>query len=183
MSESKNNELIQSIHNLSDDISDIVIREQQVMNDDLDRMSNMLREAARNLRECFSAMSNQLAQQSAELRTRSAQAKNDTDIQNLLSTTNEISSHVGNAVRALQFEDILQQLIGHSRLRASEIEKMFVTMHQQVEGLYESEDQDNTEIMSVLKKCQEDIEAVRDALNLSNPVKQESLDKGDVELF
>ncbi len=177
---------MQSLHALSDDVCHIVIREQQVMGSDLERMSKMLREAAGDLRACFGTMSYQLAQQSAELRKCAVQVQqheDESDIEHLLLTTNEISSSVGNAVRALQFEDILQQLINHACLRVGEIEKMFVAIHEQVEVLYQSTGQDSAEIMSVLKKCRADIAAVSHAMQLSNPVKQQSLDKGDVELF
>jgi len=186
MVDNNDNGLLHSIHNLSDDVSAIVVREQQVMDAELLRMSSLIQEAASNLRQCFSSMSEQITLQSAQLCLRSAEAQGtglDEETQCLLSTTNNISEHVGTAVRALQFEDIIQQLISHSRSRANEMEKMFVSIHSQIDKLYNSENQAMEEIIVSLKTCQDEINAIRDALQLNNPVKQQTLDKGDVELF
>jgi len=184
MVDNNDNGLLHSIHNLSDDVSAIVVREQQVMDAELLRMSSLIQEAASNLRQCFSSMSEQITLQSAQLCLRSAEAQDlDKDTQCLLSTTNNISEHVGTAVRALQFEDIIQQLISHSRSRANEMEKMFVSIHSQIDKLYNSENQAMEEIIVSLKTCQDEINAIREALQLNNPVKQQTLDKGDVELF
>ena len=182
MVDNNDNGLLHSIHNLSDDVSGIVVREQQVMDEELCRMSDLIQEAASKLRQCFSSMSEQITLQSAQLCLRSAEDL-DKDTQCLLSTTNNISEHVGTAVRALQFEDIIQQLISHSRSRANEMEKMFVSIHSQIDKLYNSENQAMEEIIVSLKTCQDEINAIREALQLNNPVKQQSLDKGDVELF
>lgn len=186
----KNQEILDlqgTLHNLSDDLSRLVITEQQALNGDLARMSNLLREAAHNLRECFSAMSNQLTQQSAQLRQRQSRGADgkpvNKDIESLLSSTNEISSHVAQAVRALQFEDILQQMIGYSRQRTSQIESVFTLVQNQIEDLKDVSREDKDRILEVLRICQDEIAEVQQVLNVSSPVKQSSLKGGDVELF
>ena len=130
-------------------------------------------------------MSNQLTQQSAQLRQRrGADGKPvNKDIESLLSRTNEISSHVAQAVRALQFEDILQQMIGYSRQRTSQIENVFTLIHRQIEDLKTISREDKDRILEVLRICQKEIAEVQQVLNVTNPVKQDSLKGGDVELF
>ena len=180
-------ELQNTLHNLSEDLSRLVITEQRALGGDLARMSNLLKEAAHNLRDCFSAMSNQLTEQSAQLRRRQSRSVDgnpaNKDIESLLSSTNEISSHVATAVRALQFEDILQQMIGHSRKRISQIENVFTLVQKQIEGLKDIKQEDKDRILSVLRTCQDEIAEVQQVLNVTSPVKQESLKSGDVELF
>ena len=180
-------ELQSTLHSLSADLSRLVITEQRALNGDLARMSNLLREAAHNLRDCFSAMSNQLTEQSAQLRRRQSRGADgkpvSKDIESLLSSTNEISSHVAKAVRALQFEDILQQMIGHSRQRISQIENVFTLVQKQIEELKGVSREEKDRILKVLRICQDEIAEVQQILNVTSPVKQESLKSGDVELF
>lgn len=183
----KIHDLQSTLHNLSGDLSRLVITEQRVLNGDLARMSNLLREAAHNLRDCFSAMSNQLTDQSAQLRRRQFRGADgkpaSKDIESLLSSTNEISAHVAKAVRALQFEDILQQMIGHSRKRISQIESVFTLVQNQIEDLKDVSREDKDRILNVLRVCQDEIAEIQQILNIASPVKQDSLKSGDVELF
>ena len=182
---SQSEALRQTIDKVADNVSQLVIQEQQAMNDDFIRMSDILQEAAKNLRDCFSEMSNQLAKQSARLRTKNNaqhQPSND-NMRALMSTTSEMSLHVGKAIRSLQFEDIMQQMISHSRRRAEEIEKLFAVLTSHISGLSADATLRPEQIIEILENCLTDIHAVEQALDLKNPVKQQSLAQGDVELF
>jgi len=156
--------LRQSLNAIADDICQIVIREQQVMYDDFTRMAAILKEASKNLRECFGEMNNHLARQS--------QAPSD-DIDTLSSMV----------VRSLQFEDIMQQMIIHSRRRAEEIERLFVLLTMHMKELDKRNTENPEEILKMLSKCVTDIDVVKRALSLESPVKHMNLNQGDIELF
>lgn len=177
--------LRQTIDKVAEKVSQLVIQEQQAMNDDLVRMSDIVREAAENLRDCFNEMSKQLARQSAQLRAgnnKNNQASNE-NMQALMLTTSEISLHIGKAIRSLQFEDIMQQMIHHSRRRTDEIEKLFVVLTSHISDLDADETPNTEHIIETLENCLTDINAVKQALDLKNPVKQQSLAEGEVEFF
>jgi hypothetical protein len=187
MSKSDNSKLNDSLHELSCDVSQLVIREQQLMNEELLRMSKLLEEAATSLRQCFTVMGQQLEQQASLLQQRDpnvqVERRKDTSKEELLLATSEIGSYVGQAVRALQFEDIIQQLIGHSRRRAEEIEKMFVGLQARINDMQEYDARDLEQVLAVLDRCHKELATVKEALTIANPVKQQSLEKGDVILF
>ena len=179
--------LRQTLDKVADDVSQLVIQEQQAMNRDFIRMSAIVQEAAENLRECFVEMSEQLLiKQSVQLRVKNNANNNlpaDDNMQALLSTTHEISSHISKAIRSLQFEDIMQQMLSHSRWRAEEIEKLFVALTDRISGLRSDKTLSPGQIIEILENCLTDIHAVEQALDLKSPVKQRSLAQGDVEIF
>ena len=175
------------LHELSNEVSLLVINEQKTLDDELQRISSILQEAVVNLRKCFDVMSTQISQQSAQIRASmlliSAENQENDDFKEILTTTNQISSNVSMAVRALQFEDIVQQLIGHSRHRIDALEKMFREIQDRVNQLSENKVSEYSMILSELEACQLDIKKIKDKLNKQSPVTQSSLEKGDFTLF
>ena len=175
------------MHELSCDVSQLVIREQQLLNEELLRMSRLLQEAATNLRQCFTVMGQQLDRQASLLKQRDTaiqvERRKDAGHEELLMATTEFGSYIGQAVRALQFEDIIQQIIRHSRLRAVEIEKMFAGLQGQINNMREYDVRDLEKVLAVLQRCHQEIATVKGALTIANPVTQQSLEQGDVTLF
>jgi hypothetical protein len=147
----------------------------------------LLQEAAVNLRQCFTVMSQQLEHQSSVLMQQQAaipvERRKDSAKAELLLATTEIGAYIGQAVRALQFEDIIQQLIDHSRRRALEIEKMFGGLQARINDMREYDARDMDKVLSVLERCHKELATVKEALTIANPVKQHTLEKGDVTLF
>jgi len=184
---SDNMKLNDSLHELSCDVSQLVIREQQLLNEELLRMSRLLQEAATNLRQCFTVMGLQLDHQASLLRQKQpaipVERRKNSNKEELLLATTEIGSYIGQAVRALQFEDIIQQLIDHSRRRAVEIEKMFAALQGRINDMREYDARDLEKVLAVLERCHQEMVLVQEALTIANPVKQQSLEKGDVTLF
>ena len=169
--------LRQSLNAIANDVSQLVIREQQVMNGEFTRMAAILQEAAKNLHECFGGMSKQLAAQSEQLRMNGAVCSQDhiayEDIETLSSR----------AVRSLQFEDIIQQMINHSRRRVEEIERLFMVLLTHINEMDGKHGKNSEEVLDTLKDCLEDIAVVKRSLGLENPVKYPSLNQGKIELF
>ena len=169
--------LRQSLNAIADDICQLVIREQQVMCKDFTRMAAILQEAATNLRECFGEMNNHLAGQSRQLK------KNDPDRKQGQTPGDDIDTLSSKVVRSLQFEDIMQQMIIHSRRRAEEIERLFVVLTTHINELDKKNAENPDEILKTLTECIADIDVVKRALGLENPVKHLNLNQGDIELF
>jgi len=93
--------------------------------------------------------------------------------------------HLGLAIRALQFEDITTQSLGHTRLHLERMEGFIVRMTQ---GLAQIQPQE----MGGIHGYAQQIRAIHGemmqyreelALDERNPVSQQNLDEGDVDLF
>ena len=162
----------------------LLIAEHRVLDRDLERLDRLVSEAAENLSDCFRTMSDKLAGQAALLRTQGSggnDAAAPDDIQALLNTTNQVNASVVKAVIALQFEDIVKQLIGHLRQRVSETEKMMLVMQTHLAG--QQHVRDSREMIAAVRACREEVERARDALAAASPARQESMQGGEVTLF
>ena len=169
--------LRKSLNAIADDVCQLVIREHQVMNDDFSRMAAILQEASRNLHECFGGMCSQLA-------TRPEQPgyQGPVSVKDQLSAK-EVDMLLSRVIRTLQFEDILQQMISHSRKRVEGIERLFVVLTTHINELNRRDGENYGKILETLNDCITDIDLVKHALGLENPVKYPSLDQGEIELF
>jgi hypothetical protein len=167
-------------------VNDFVREEQDLLDEELARMSKLVQEAVANLHDSFNAMGDRIVEQSAELRTRSARTAG-TEVSKkmnaLLSSTQQINSMVVRAVISLQFEDIVQQLILHSRQRIAEIQRLMLALRAYVDKMAPAHAGDPQWLLDMVGACHEEVSKTKKALTLSHPAKQESLDKGDVTLF
>jgi len=185
MNDNSELKVVDALKTLSKTASDLLVEEQELLDSELLRMSKLLHEAIVNLSECFSVMSNQITAQAAQIRSQglSGGASVSQDITNLLSSTQQMSAFVSRAVIALQFEDILQQLIRHSRQRVDETENLLRCIQSNIDMLNPGDITDANAILNILQACQAEVDRTRQALNLSNPAKQESMNKGNVTIF
>jgi hypothetical protein len=185
MAGNSNQQVFDALKLLSKSASDLLVEEQQLLDRELLRMGKLLREAIVNLSECFSVMSNQITVQAAQLRSQGVAGDTGTnqDITVLLSSTQQMSAFVSRAIIALQFEDILQQLIRHSRQRVEETENLLQSIYSKIEILKQGDMADVDTILEMLNACQAEVGKTREALNLSHPARQESMTKGGVTLF
>lgn len=177
---------LEAIQELSRMVGDLLIQEHELQDRELVRMSSLLHEAVSELAGCFSAMSDQLVVQSSELR---AQGKTNTgtegerDMNSLMLTTQQMNSCVTRAVVALQFEDILQQMINHNRQRVEEAVKLLRYLQSRIEMLEQDHINNSPVILEMLKSCHAEIASTCEALDLNNPAQQQTMKKGDVTLF
>jgi methyl-accepting chemotaxis protein len=93
----------------------------------------------------------------------------------------EVEGNVHNAVTALQFQDMTTQLVGHTRLRIEELEAMLTGLAVLPELLNASTDAADPGA-AVLRQMREGLEAAR-SRTAKNPVRQEKVDNGEIELF
>ena len=167
-------------------VSDLLVEEHELQDRELVRMSNLLHEAVSELSSCFSVMSDQLVVQSSELRSKNKtnnELTNNQNMNSLMMTTQQMNSCVTRAVVALQFEDILQQMINHSRQRVETAVKLLKYIHSRIEILEQDHVMNSPVILEMLKNCQAEIASTCEALDLNNPAQQQTMKKGDVTLF
>lgn len=178
---------------LTDEISDLIVREHQALDNELNQISTIIKDAAETIEAGFNDVNNQSARQSELLQSAS---ENSTGIENQQITkyqeevknitneiTGEINKNVVAIVRSLQFEDIVQQLVGHSRRRVKKMEILLSRTKKNLAKLNAENSDDSRLILAALDEIREDIICVQEELEQDNPVKQESMEEGNVDIF
>ncbi len=111
-----------------------------------------------------------------------------TFVSNSRSTVTQVNAgirqHLGSAIRALQFEDISRQSLGYTDRHLERMEGMLSILTDGLKGLEQS-DITMEEYTSRVSVIHITMMEYHQALKLedTNPVSQESMDEGDVDLF
>jgi len=95
----------------------------------------------------------------------------------LTEASNGINEEINHSMRALQFEDIVNQLSGHIRLRLEHIHEVAVLSHNKVACASDEES---------LRQVANELTQLRDrfhAQDIAKKVEQSSMDEGEIELF
>lgn len=145
--------------------ADFVTQEQQADLEDYRRISHMLSEASMSLRQCF-----------REIDTLLSEVDLDQGIKERL------EHQYNTSIRILQFEDIVQQMLQHSQGQKNALVEAMRVLHKATDQL-KSSPSAGKEFLKVVSECKSELQALIGAHKSINPVKQESLDSGDVELF
>jgi len=97
----------------------------------------------------------------------------------------EINALTGDAVRSLQFEDIVRQLTEYSERHLDRIHGLVNRIHGGLSDLRRSEQRQPRDFILALGQLQTDLDEfiATQMADDSSPVKQESMSEGDVELF
>ncbi len=103
----------------------------------------------------------------------------DTEIilQQLSDASNTINEEMNHSIRALQFEDIVNQLSGHVQQRLDHIDAVAEFSHTEIANAVDERD---------LKLAAEKLQQLRDnfhAQNIAQKVEQSSMEEGVIELF
>ncbi len=94
----------------------------------------------------------------------------------------EVDQVVGRAVTSLQFQDMVGQLIQHSRTRISNMENAWVRMGEWASHT-QSGQEASPERISQMRTEINDIFAEAERLSERSPVQQNSLESSDIDLF
>jgi len=108
------------------------------------------------------------------------------DCQNHANDVNAgLRQHLGSAIRALQFEDIVSQSLGHTDLYLERMNGFISRVASGIAELHGKSESTLDEYVVELGRLREEMVAYRSSLRLEelNPVSQESMDEGGVELF
>lgn len=95
----------------------------------------------------------------------------------LTASSSAIGQEINNSIRALQFEDIVSQVLGHIQLRLEHINEVAVFSHTEIANAVDEHE---------LQIAAEKLRQLRDSFhsqNISQKVEQNSMDEGEVELF
>jgi methyl-accepting chemotaxis protein len=97
----------------------------------------------------------------------------------------EINDLTGQAVRSLQFEDIVRQLTVHSERHLDRVGGMVSRIHDGLGDLRSSEARTPHEFVTALEHLRNELDGFIDSelAKERRPVEQESMSEGDVELF
>ncbi len=97
--------------------------------------------------------------------------------------SNQINMMVGNAVRSLQFEDIVRQLSGNSEKHLLRLEKITSSIHDGIENMGSMSAGQPDHLIAGLVAVREHMRGQIEADMDNKPVTQAPMDEGDVELF
>lgn len=175
------NDIQKIVHSLASELIQVVNKEHSMLLSEIGRMKDIVNEASRSLHQCFNGMNTDNNELLHELKAIKEGMGGGSAIKES-NTGASLSHNMSMGVRALQFEDIIQQMLDHARHRIHSIEKLFAMLEQKINNFDDDAiDMDRTK--KILLDCQFEIQKTRELLELENPVTQYSLDKNDVTLF
>lgn len=184
----ESSDLREAVYGLAEDLNRLVSREHQIMQGELGQVSTLVGDAIKTLVESFNNLNGQVAEQENLIQFIVAEVLNSSDqeleqLGRISELSQQINQNVASAIRSLQFEDIVQQLVTHSHRRTKQMEQLFAGLTKKLSELKVVEPQDSTQIAKYLEAMQEEINRFRVALEKTNPVKQTSIGAGKAELF
>lgn len=180
---------------LSNDNVDIIIEdlrsdmneEVKVIKSELAQAKNIIADAIRELLDSFSSLDNLSRSQKNVVASliENMSSKNDefgNKLGDISKITTEINTSVDVAIRSLQFEDIVRQLLEFIDKRIAGVEQSFRLVS---DSLTNRHNNYSTEQVQELRNMQDNIKnnVLKGIANSGNPVSQKSMDEGDVELF
>ncbi|MFT5502374.1 MAG: methyl-accepting chemotaxis protein [Gammaproteobacteria bacterium] len=104
---------------------------------------------------------------------------------NISSVTDEITAAVHVAIRSLQFEDIVSQVVSYSEEHNTRLQDLVVRIDQQKSQIEGSMANENIELLDVIGSFHRELESMRTEWQekVNKAVGQSSMDQGDIEFF
>ena len=176
------------LHDIAATLNGLVVREHQILQDELKQLSTLIKDAIGTLDRSFKQINDNASAQtklasSITDKFREIDQSIPREIDELSKISEQIDKNVAAAIRSLQFEDIIQQLAAHSSNRAGQIEQLFKKLGENLAILKTIDENDMVQIEQVIQAMQSDMEDFRRAVEKDNPVKQASMGEGKIELF
>lgn len=100
--------------------------------------------------------------------------------------SNDIAQSVGLAVRSLQFEDVVTQVVNYSDAHAQRLNNLVLNLQQKIAQLRSHQQEDTIlAIHQMIPQFQQEIEELKSQWDepLNKAVRQNSMEQGDIELF
>ena len=170
---------------LADDLTGLMIREHQYIQDELEHVRNLVGDATRSLTASFDEM-NILAIEQTTMVTLALQLNNANNKELLEQCKRSEKHYRTNQVKivtALQFDDIVQQLTKHAQNRAKSIQEMFKRLDSALKEFKHMDHKNDPELISKILRLKQDVANFRTELEKGNPVRQFTLATGRTELF
>lgn len=174
------------LHELGNDLNRVVVKEHQILQHELTQISTLIRDAIKILENSFNCISEQASEQLQLVKSIieiTTVNNNPDDLTRLSELTKGITNNVANAVRSLQFEDIVQQLTAHSNNRVEQMGLLLSRLGDRLDKL-NTIDSENIELaIQTIRAMQDDLQNFCNTVEKENPVKQHSMKEGKIELF
>lgn len=174
------------VFNLADDLARLLMQEHKLLQNELTQITALSDSAVQELGQITMG----LKRSSEEIMLAQLDRDNRTleKVQcNLQLLNDQIHASTSDTVRALQFEDILKQLIGHVLKRAVSMDSLFTTLAGELINIKDmlgtSGELDIDKLNIQLDIMREQIHGYKSTLPNNNPVKQDSMKPGKVEIF
>jgi uncharacterized protein involved in exopolysaccharide biosynthesis len=162
--------------------TDLVLEEQEAALSELTRVEDILHEAAEELRGSFTEIDKLVAQDLAQHPQSDSPVKLGEENNNAGSIESKLSEQYRRSITALQFEDIVKQIIGHSRIRGRGIDEILKNISTRAHQMDTSR-VNLEQLQRVIEDTRSDIKRFQEKMAATNPVAQKSMDTGDIELF
>lgn len=167
------------LYELAESIGSLVIREHQILQDELNQVAALVEDAVQELGGSFRKLNACVKEQDSIIKEISSDNHNS----KLNGLSQQVNSYISNMRRALQFDDIVQQLAGHASERIGQMQQLFKALGIDVANLKSIELEKNTQAQTYLMTMLENTNKYRQLLEKENPVKQSSMTVGEIELF
>jgi DNA repair exonuclease SbcCD ATPase subunit len=175
-------ELLTKIQEYLQLTTDLVQKEQAAALSELTRMEDILHEASEELRGSFTEIDKLFAQDLTQQPRSNSLVKLGEEDNNTDSIKSKLSKQYRRSITALQFEDIVKQIIGHSKTRGRGIDEILKNISSRAHQLDTSR-VDLDQLQQAIEDTRSDIRKFQEKMAATNPVIQTSLDSGDIELF
>lgn len=177
-------DLQESLYKLAGELSELVVREHQILQGEMCQIRVLVSDAVKNLDNNFRNLSARALEQAAIIDQVANTGRVDGEQQQkLLAISDQINSHTSITIRALQFDDIVQQLAGHTCDRIARMQELFTELEDKLTKIKQLESQDKSGIQEYIKMMHDEIGYFRTRLEKENPVKQRSMEAGKIEIF
>lgn len=171
------------LYGLENKLHGLIMREHAEIRDELSQMGSVVSDAIKTLMQSLNGLNTQLQKQGKivqEMASATDAEENEKQHQDYQALGQMVNQNITVVVRSLQFEDIVQQLIGHCRARSEGLEQLVDQLSQDVNILKNASQGDSIQVLSAM---QLKIAEVGKKLEKENPVKQTSMGAGGIELF
>lgn len=177
-------ELQENLHDLADDLSHLIVREHQILHGEMCQVRVLVSDAVKSLDSNFRSLNACASEQSTILDQVVGTGRVDGDQQKKLTEiSNEINSHTSTTIRVLQFDDIVQQLAGHTCDRIARMQELFAELESKLANIKKLDASDVAGTQQYIKSMRDEVGVFRARLEKENPVKQNSMSEGRIELF
>jgi len=173
-----------ALHKLGDELCHLVVREHQILQEEMNQVRALVGEAVKSINSNFRSLNARAAEQ-ADILDEVAKTGRIDELQQkkITEISKEMSSHTSSTIRTLQFDDIVQQLAGHTCERIARMQELFAELDGKLTEIKQMDAEDGVAIQLRILEMYKEVGLFRTKLEKENPVKQSTMEAGKIELF
>ena len=170
----------QLLYSVAQELSSLIIREHQILRSELNQVGVLVEDASQTLGDNFRLLKEYVADNKEEKVDDANEIEDSGDVK---AFSKQVETCATNMMRALQFDDIVQQLASHADDRIGQMQELFEVMDNKLSELKTSKIENEQTTQVYLQLMLANVTKYRELLEKSNPVKQETMGAGNIELF